>query len=61
MWILVVAYELFLEEIEVDQMGSHSHQCEACHVRWSHSDSMAGSEKAHICPNCGAGPFWVRL
>lgn len=39
----------------------HHHVCEECHHVFAHGDECAGSDKAHLCPVCHAGPWFTRL
>lgn len=31
-----------------------------CGHRWSHGDGNQNKAEAHICPECGRGPWYVR-
>lgn len=44
-----------------EEGGSHAHECGDCGYKWRHGNENAGSEKAHICPNCAAGPWFGRI
>lgn len=56
----ILAILEILEGIPMEKPnGSHSHECPSGHV-WSHANTMAGNEQAHMCPTCGIGPIWRR-
>lgn len=38
--------------------GEHVHRCGVCGTEWQHTDASKGIRAEHICPNCGAGPWW---
>lgn len=38
----------------VDPAGRHRHSCATCGFIWEHADTCVGSNKAHLCPGCGA-------
>lgn len=46
---------------EDDRAQLHAHRCGQCRHVWEHTGDNAGSEQAHHCPSCKAGPFWDRF
>lgn len=38
--------------------GQHSHRCGKCGNVWSHGADSHGNSAQHMCPRCGAGPWW---
>lgn len=44
-----------------DPAAKHSHRCPniACGTVWEHTNSCAGSDRAHECPDCGTEQ-WAR-
>jgi uncharacterized protein with PIN domain len=43
----------------------HAHRCEECQHRWRHARPQGASEAeyadAHMCPECGKGPWYQRV
>lgn len=39
----------------------HKHKCPRCGNVWQHGDNNAGDAQAHMCPECGYGPVWLKM
>ena len=59
---LVMFLEFLLEVREQNERfgtaDKHSHQCGECKHLWTHGHENMNDREAHLCPSCGAGPYW---